>query len=116
MLVLDGDPIDRSGLATAFSRAGYQVASPRDLGALLPSAIVIDWTSPLDGLELLRTQVADASLRGVPVIVLSPLGRMDAVPSLCVDAVLPKPVRMRTLLDVVDRLCDATQEGQACGR
>jgi CheY-like chemotaxis protein len=115
VLVVEDDREDRDWLASAFERAGYRVVAPRHSAEAFatlcgstsyPSAVVVDWTMPiLQGLDFLTAQAADPKLRQVRVIVLSDVGRMDRVPSEGIDAVLAKPVRMRTLIEVVNRLC-----------
>jgi DNA-binding response OmpR family regulator len=116
VLIVEDDRDEREALAVALDHCGYQVATAchgRDaVDQLLradvsPSLIVLDWMMPvMSGLDFLLYQAAHHRLRGIPVLILSAVDRVQGFADAGVAAVLTKPVRLRTLIDVVDRLCD----------
>jgi CheY-like chemotaxis protein len=63
----------------------------------------------MSGVDFLRARAGDVVLRGVPVVVFTAVGRALDIDDGAVAAILVKPVRMRTLVDVVDRLCGMTR-------
>lgn len=90
-------------LAAVDGRAGLEALGR---AAALPDLILVDWTMPIpDGLAFLGACASSSRLGQVPVIVVSAMGRMDRIPSLYVAAVLTRPMRTRTLLEVIGRLC-----------
>ena len=73
---------------------------------ILPSLVLLDWMMPvLDGMGFLNFQASDPRLATIPVVVVSAVARMARIPRLCVAAVVAKPVRLRTLVEIVDRIC-----------
>lgn len=112
LLVEDDDDI-REALTLTLSRCGYRVLAARHGRAALeaiareatpPSLILLDWMMPvMNGLEFLE-QLTEAG-QTIPVVVVSAIDRVEWTADLPVAVVLTKPVRMRTLIDVVDRLC-----------
>jgi CheY-like chemotaxis protein len=71
-----------------------------------PGVILLDLMMPvLDGFEFLRLQRADATLRAIPVIVLSALPR-DRLVEFDGVAFLEKPVDFDRLLEQVRRYCE----------
>jgi len=70
-----------------------------------PDLIVLDWTIPADNTYFLSRQASDPRLSFAPVVVLADIAQMRAVPSSRVAALMAKPVRTRTLVEVIDRLC-----------
>lgn len=115
ILLVEDDHDVRDVIAGALERCGYKVlvaSNGREaieqlaLATPLPSVIVLDWMMPImGGFEFLTYQATDADLRTIPVLVLSAVDRVLKVTGLTVAAVLEKPVRMRTLIEVIDRLC-----------
>jgi CheY-like chemotaxis protein len=115
LLVIEDDVDNREAIAHALRRCGYAVhvagngRAAIDLLAGMdtpPDLIVLDWMMPvMSGFEFLTYQATDASLKSIPVLVLSAVDRPLKVAGLPVVALLTKPVRMRTLVDVIDRLC-----------
>jgi CheY-like chemotaxis protein len=114
ILLVEDDHDVRDVIAGALERCGYRVlaaANGREaieqlaLASPLPSVIVLDWMMPImGGFEFLTYQATDPDLRTIPVLVLSAVDRALRVTGLPVAAVLEKPVRMRTLIEVIDRL------------
>jgi CheY-like chemotaxis protein len=72
---------------------------------MIPALILIDWTLTTgDGARLLSRVASDPRLSPVPVVVLAEISQMRSIPTLQVSATLAKPVRPRTLLDVLAAL------------
>lgn len=115
ILLVEDDPDIRDGMASVLHRFGYQVlVACNGLEAIdvlhradPPTLIVLDWMMPvMSGPELMERLGADPVLSGVPVLVVSAVDRAGTMANAGqIAAVLRKPVRMRTLVDVVDRLC-----------
>jgi CheY-like chemotaxis protein len=115
ILVVDDDLALGEAIASALQAMGYRVQHVRDgLEALtwlraqptLPALILLDWMLPImGGLEFLAHQASDPRLASVPVVVMSIAARSAPIPRLSVAAILPKPFGLRSLIDVVDRLC-----------
>jgi CheY-like chemotaxis protein len=115
VLLVEDDADVREALAAALGRCGYSVTTAcngRDAIDHLarsteqPSLIVLDWMMPvMNGLDFLTHQAANPRLRATPVLILSAVDRVHNFAGATVAAVLTKPVRMRTLIDVIDRLC-----------
>jgi DNA-binding response OmpR family regulator len=116
ILLVEDDADVREALAVALGRCGYDVTGAcngRDAldhlrrTPVLPSLIVLDWMMPvMNGLDFLTHQASHPRFRRVPVLILSAVDRVHGFRGATVAAVLTKPVRMRMLVDVVDRLCD----------
>jgi len=114
VLVVEDDARTRGILAEALARAGYRVATAGDGAealavlaedAVQPSVIVLDWMMPvMGGPELIERLAADATHGSTPVVVLSAVDRPVMTPGLQVAVMLSKPVRLRTLVEIVDRL------------
>jgi CheY-like chemotaxis protein len=107
----DGESTDE--LATALERhcltvhplCGLRAIEWMRHQAMLPAMILIDWTMPRgDAARFLAQQASDPRYASVPVVV-TDLAHMRSVPTLCVSATVAKPVRVRTLVDVISRLC-----------
>jgi two-component system, chemotaxis family, chemotaxis protein CheY len=127
VLVIEDDQEIREALAQALGMGSYRVLTAyngRDAIEQLereaspPSLIVLDWMMPvMGGLEFLEAIAPDPVRSTVPVVVLSAVDRALKLSGLPVAAVLTKPVRMRTLMEVVDRLCDMPgRVGNGTGR
>lgn len=125
VLLVEDDADVRDELATALQRGGYQVIQAghgrEALEALRttvprPSAILLDWMMPvMDGMTFLTYQASDPRYASIPVIVVSAVAGMAQIPRLCVSEILAKPLRVRTLLDVVDRACRGGSRGGGDG-
>ena len=113
LLVVDDDDDIRESLSDLLTHEGYEVSQAKQgLDALaqlrkglLPSLILLDLMMPkMNGWEFLAAQRADASLAGLPVVVLSaersPLSK-DTEPQ--VRGRLPKPFDITQLLAVIER-------------
>jgi CheY-like chemotaxis protein len=115
LLLVEDDADIRDVLANALARSGYRVlvaGNGREAierlaaAADTPDLILLDWMMPvMSGLEFISYQATDPSLRDVPVIVLSAVDRVYDIAGAGIAVTMVKPVRLRTLVDVVDRLC-----------
>lgn len=110
VLIVDDEADIRDMLAVLLEEEGYQAAGAANgLEALnylrqhrpLPCLVLLDLMMPvMDGSEFRRRQRADPALESIPVVVLTADGRP---PSLDAAGYLIKPVRLRDLLDAVER-------------
>lgn len=115
VLLVEDDADVREALASALGACGYTVTTAcngRDAIDHLarsdaqPSLIVLDWMMPvMNGLDFLTHQAANPRMRSTPVLILSAVDRVHSFSGAAVAAVMTKPVRLRTLIDVIDRLC-----------
>ena len=81
-----------------------------------PSLILLDWMMPrLNGAALIERLERDDFTCGIPVLIVSAIERAMAMRHPQVAALLLKPVRMRTLVDVVDRLCGMPRRAVVSG-
>lgn len=118
VLVVDDDLLVAEMLQRALTEAGLQVRRSRDgrealdylrAAATLPALIVLDWAMPvMGGEEVLRQLRRDPRYAGIPVVVFSATERHGTLAP-PVAAVLTKPVRLRTVIDVVTRLAGVPQ-------
>lgn len=115
ILVVEDDRDIRETLATMLERCGYRVIAAANGQEALdgvaadgtrPALIVLDWMMPvMGGLEFLERHDQTELLQEVPVLVLSAVDRVFNLSGGGIAATMTKPVRMRTLIDVIDRLC-----------
>ena len=114
ILVVEDDPALRGGLCEFLNDYGFRaVGASNGLHALAqleslgrPDLIILDLMMPvMNGWDFHARLKADASLRSVPVLILSSYAKREsqAGPQ-DVDAALPKPVPMDDLLEFVRRL------------
>jgi CheY-like chemotaxis protein len=113
LVVEDNDDV-REMMAVTLELEGHQVqtaANGRDAleqlrGGEKPCVILLDLMMPvMNGWEFRREIERDAALADVPVIVIS-AATGELVRKTRADAVLPKPIDMDQLLDVVGDFCD----------
>lgn len=112
VLLVEDDLDLREEIASALDRAGYRVMTARHGGEarawlerepLRPDLILLDWMLPVvDGITFLTQLASDPRYSRVPVIVLSAVATTATIPRLCVERVVPKPFRLRYLIDLVD--------------
>lgn len=114
ILVVEDDQEMSETLCEALTDHGYEpIAAANGQEALeqlraaaeLPSIILLDLAMPVfDGRAFRNAQLADAELRGIPVIVLT--AQPDAAQvcaEMAVDTFLRKPVRLDPLLSLIRR-------------
>ena len=121
VLIVEDDADCREELEIALSRAGYGVVTAADGREALqrlrttfprPSLILLDWMMPgMDGMTFLSHQASDPRYAAIPVVVVSAVASMARIPTLCVAAVVGKPVRARTLIEICDRMCGESGRG-----
>ena len=125
VLVVEDDLDVREEIERALDRFGYRVLGA-DHGAealailrrepVRPSLILLDWMMPvMDGMAFLGHTASDPRYASIPVVVVSAVARMARIPTLCVAAVIAKPVRLRTLIDVADQICGVRRGGGGGG-
>jgi CheY-like chemotaxis protein len=117
VLLVEDDPNVRAGLHAFLRNGGYEVRAAEDgqqaLEALRsgfgPCLILLDMVMPVkNGRQFREEQLADPSLRHIPVVILSGLKRDEGeVVRLSVDAWIEKPLRLDALEDALGRLCSA---------
>jgi CheY-like chemotaxis protein len=111
ILLVEDDLDLREEVAGSLDRAGYRVATARHGGEAMawlerepvrPALIVLDWMLPVvDGITFLTHLASDPFLSRVPVIVISAVAETASIPRLCVERVVPKPFRLRYLIELV---------------
>ena len=116
----------REACVDLLGSAGYTVVAIDDaaqgldqISRLLPDLILLDLIMPnaqMDGIGLLSCLAADRACT-IPIIILSALGNMLAqtmspqiTEALRIAAILPKPVRIETLTEEIDRALAPTAE------
>jgi DNA-binding response OmpR family regulator len=111
ILVADDDPAVRELWVESLTRAGYRVLSADNgldalglMQAIVPDLMILDLRMPgLSGEDILRELRGSATLRRIPVLIIS--GFLDSDSSvgdgLNIVARLPKPIRVRSLLEAV---------------
>lgn len=109
--MIEDDPDIREALAETLSYEGYDVAlAENGLEGLevlrersRPHVILLDLLMPvMSGWQFRQEQLADPSLAGIPVVVVSASPPGDARP----DRYLPKPFSIDALLSAVAELAD----------
>jgi len=114
VLVIDDDFTMRDALSRVLTQEGFWVAVA-DSGAeglelarsLHPNVITLDILMPgIDGWEVLRQLKADATLKAIPVVLLSILDGRDKGLALGATAILQKPVERSTLVALLSLHCD----------
>ena len=115
VLVVDDDESIRSSLCDLLQEEGHRAVGASNGQQALdllrrgdrPCVILLDLMMPvMDGETFRHEQLGDPALRGIPVAVITAAGPAAAA-RISVDAVLPKPLRIESVLKVVDRFCPA---------
>jgi CheY-like chemotaxis protein len=114
LLVVEDDRDVRETLVRILNDQGYEVRGAGDGHEAMaelrrpdlprPALLLLDLRMPrMDGRQLYEELARDAELSKIPIIVLSADGRLDAQTQLRgAVAVIPKPVRLEKLLDLVE--------------
>ncbi len=116
VLVVEDEADIREGVTELLANIGYDtvaVCNGREAlkhlrsGDHLPSVILLDMMMPvMDGLSFRWEQLADASLRDIPVIIVSASGHChESAIELNTAGVLKKPCKPDALLDMLMRVC-----------
>jgi CheY-like chemotaxis protein len=116
ILVLDDDDAFRDTVVDALAAIGHRVLAAPGIEAGLaileaeraaPALIVMAWILPaVKSLELLGALAGERRWTAIPVVVLAEPATQSRVPAHAA-AVLNRPPRLRTLLDVIARLSGA---------
>ncbi len=110
ILLVEDDEGIRDTLAECLVAERYRVtpaengavALERVRGGLRPDLFLVDLVMPvMGGAELLERLRADATVRGVPVVLMTGVTPAPGVNVPAADAVLPKPFELEALLDVI---------------
>jgi CheY-like chemotaxis protein len=113
VLVVDDDGDSRTLLATLLTLRGYAVVTASNGAEALavarhhhPSLILLDWMMPvMDGEEFRANQLADASLAGIPVILVSARHQAEEkAREMGVACCIRKPFQFEQLTTVVDQI------------
>ena len=116
VLVIDGDQAIRETLCEMLTDEGHRAvgaANGREALALLqsdgrPCLIFLDLMMPvMDGVAFRAEQLQDPTLSTIPVAVITAAGK-GAASSMKVDVVLSKPLRIESVLEIVQRYCPDT--------
>ncbi len=118
ILVVDDDDDIREVMADLITDLGYRVSTARNglealqllrAATVKPCLVLLDLMMPvMNGFEFIAERARDPSLAAVPVVILSAHGNLsqeqrDALG----ERVLPKPVPMDALLELIKRHCSA---------
>lgn len=110
LLIVDDDDAIRETLALVLEDEGYQVRTACDglhaiesISSELPCVILLDLMMPnMDGWQVFEALQADPKLARVPVCVMTAVPDRAPTGAACV---LPKPLRLETLLQAVRAHC-----------
>jgi CheY-like chemotaxis protein len=117
VLVVDDDASIREALSDLLGDEGYRVATAtngaealtllRPPGELRPCVILLDLMMPvMNGQEFYAEQQRDPALATIPTVVISADGNIALKAAAFGGEFLSKPVRLETVLRVLDRLCN----------
>jgi CheY-like chemotaxis protein len=117
VLVVDDDPSIREALADLLGDEGYRVTTAtngaealtllRPPGELRPCVILLDLMMPvMSGQEFYAEQQRDPELATIPIVVISADGNLALKAAALGGQFLSKPVRLETVLGLLDRLCN----------
>ena len=109
VLIVEDDADIRELLSSVLVLEGYRVVTAADgaegleqLRTAHPALILLDLMMPsMDGWEFRRLQLLDPALAGVPTVILSGDGRLEAKAASLGTSFLRKPVDLDELLSVV---------------
>jgi CheY-like chemotaxis protein len=113
VLVVDDDQAIRETLCELLEDEGHHAVGAANGQEALdliradgrPCVILLDIMMPvMDGVAFRAQQLQDPNLRMIPVAVITAGGR-GAGASMSAEAVLPKPLRIESVLEIVDRFC-----------
>jgi CheY-like chemotaxis protein len=118
VLVVDDDPAIREALADLLGEEGYRVVTAmngvealdklREPSQARPCVILLDLMMPLmNGHQFFAEQQQDRTLASIPIVVISADGSLRQKAAAFGGEFLAKPVRIETVLAVVERHCAA---------
>jgi CheY-like chemotaxis protein len=113
--VVDDDRAIRESLADLLGDEGYTVVTAQDGQDALdklrnnhgrPCVILLDLMMPvMTGWQFFTEQQRDPALKEIPVVVISADGNVQLKAKPFGGEFLPKPVRLESVLDVIERHC-----------
>ena len=117
VLVVDDDAAIRDALSDLLGDEGYRVTTAtngaealnllRPPGELRPCVILLDLMMPvMSGQEFYAEQQRDPALATIPTVVISADGNVALKAAAFGGEFLSKPVRLETMLGLLDRLCN----------
>ena len=113
ILVIDDEQDIREALVTVLTSEGHDAVAAADgrealrllREGLRPCLILLDLMMPgMNGWEFRIQQRDDPDLAAIPTVVVSAAG-MDAIRAVRADAVLPKPIDVDRLLEILGGYC-----------
>jgi CheY-like chemotaxis protein len=118
VLVVDDDPAIREALADLLADEGYRVVTAmngvealdklREPSQARPCVILLDLMMPhMNGHQFFAEQQQDRTLASIPIVVISADGALRQKAVAFGGEYLAKPVRIETVLEVVERHCAA---------
>jgi CheY-like chemotaxis protein len=116
VMVVEDEADIREGIAEWLDSLGYEIVAASNGREALqylrtsgqqPDAILLDMMMPImDGISFRWEQLADKSLRDIPVIILSASGHChESAIELNTAGVLKKPCKPDALLEMLSRVC-----------
>jgi CheY-like chemotaxis protein len=115
VLIVDDDRSIRESLCELLTDEGHRAVGASNGQEALevlrsdgrPCVILLDIMMPvMDGVAFRVQQLADPDLRTIPVAVIT-AGGQGAASSMNTEAILLKPLRLESVLEVVERFCPA---------
>jgi two-component system chemotaxis response regulator CheY len=116
ILLIEDDSGIRDTVAECLASEGYEVAPVENGREALswlrntarPDLIMVDLVMPvMNGAQFIEELRGDASLRDIPVVLMTAASPSKAMPLPRADAYLAKPFDLGALLDTVERHCAA---------
>jgi CheY-like chemotaxis protein len=116
ILLIEDDSGIRDTVAECLASEGYEVAPVENGREALswlrntarPDLIMVDLVMPvMNGAQFIEELRGDASLRDIPVVLMTAASPSSAMPLPRADAYLAKPFDLGALLDTVERHCTA---------
>lgn len=112
LLVVEDDSDVREALQLVLERAGYEVSTAANgreaieaLPTVRPALILLDLMMPvMSGFDFLEERERRAELAAIPVVVVSAYDRAAAALG-GVAAIVPKPVKVATMLGAIEQHC-----------
>lgn len=116
ILLIEDDSGIRDTVAECLASEGYEVAPVENGREALswlrntarPDLIMVDLVMPvMNGAQFIEELRGDASLRDIPVVLMTAASPSSAMPLPRANAYLAKPFDLGALLDTVERHCTA---------
>lgn len=97
------------GYSSEISKDGLEALNRLRDGSPRPNLILLDLMMPvMDGFQFYREQQADPTLAGIPVVVMTAGGNVEAkVQQMGIEAYFRKPIDVDKLFSTIERLVNA---------